>query len=101
MSPMLTEYGRDRLIQELRGEFTAPGRVAEICAQMFEEMRAEIQQCYQAGMEKAARIADERAQDCKDDFAADGDERWLVYAKHAERLAAAIRATKEGIEPCR
>lgn len=43
--------------------------------------------------ERCAKVCEERVQECEDDFSCDGDERWRVYAKHARRLAAAIRLT--------
>jgi hypothetical protein len=36
------------LLRELRGEFTAPSRVAEICAQIFEALIAENQRVARA-----------------------------------------------------
>ena len=49
--------------------------------------------------ERCARLCDDRAEDCRESFDSDGDERWLVYAKHADRLAAAIRSPLTSTRP--
>src|SRR5437868_8091243 len=54
------------------------------------QMREYARAAVLADRERAAMICDRRAQDCEADFASDGDERWLVYAKHARKLAAEI-----------
>jgi hypothetical protein len=37
----MSEEEFQRAIKELRGEFTAPSEVAEVCARLFEELWAE------------------------------------------------------------
>jgi hypothetical protein len=60
-----------------------------------DQMRSFFELGYKMGREDAAKVADERVEDCEESHASDGDERWLVYAKHARRLAAAIRRQGE------
>ena len=59
-----------------------------------DQLRAYANLAVDAALEAAAREADERATDCEESHASDEDERWLIYAKHARRLSAAIRALK-------
>jgi hypothetical protein len=70
--------------------FGKPGYTAD-------QMRAFYAAGVKAERERCAKICEKRAEDCRDEFASDGDERWLVYAKHARRLAATIRAQSPSV----
>jgi hypothetical protein len=57
----------------------------------------QIREAVLAERERCAKICDERAQDCEADHVSDNDERWLVYAKHARKLAATIRGQEKHV----
>jgi hypothetical protein len=71
------------------------GHVLECYGYTAEQMRAFATAAVLQERERCAKICEARAAEHEENGEDEGDDRFLVYAKHERRCAAAIRAQKE------